>query len=398
MDSLETRRLFAFTASPPASITGVGYQSVDKIVTLPNDGYIVAGTFSTNTSGISSPLLKGDDESNLFFRLVTNTRTSTQTLGSDGGGKLKFKDDRADFASLPRRVDDVNVPLGVSSAARRADQYVTQMKIGPDGKLYVSVVFKQDLSLNAQNPRARVLHPDDSFEKNFYDSAILRYNISSGKFVLDNIQQIGGPFNDVIQDFAFDASNNIFITGSFERGCDFDTSRRVAIYNPSGRGDAFVVKYDAVSGKLRFFLAVRQRRRPAISGSTRATRSRSDQTTAFISAAPSPARLTSASTERSRIKKLIKADDETDGFTMRLNKNGSLNWVRAQGGGDFDGIRAVTTTTDGGVYSVGCTSATKPTSTRGPTASRFSKQTTATITARRRPICFSPASMPAATW
>lgn len=351
MDSLESRRLLAFVPSGASTVTGTEFQSVDKIVTLPGGGYVAAGEFSDDTTFTSGNDRTSLGETDVFIQYVNGSQHQTLTLGTDNGKKLKFYDDRVDFISLPRRVDDETTPFGVSSIARRGDEYVSQMKLGPDGKLYVAMIFKRELLLDTTNPKSKTLQPDDQFEGKFYDSAILRYSISGGKLTLERTTQIGGPFNDVIEDFAFDTTGNLLVTGTFERQCDFDPTSGRAVYDPEGRSDAFVAKYGR-SGKLQWVSSF---------GSDVDTRTEIEASFGVVAGASDSLYIGGVFAGDARFnhngshsrKTIAEADDDTDGFTMRLDSNGKLSWVRTQGGGSFDGIRAITAAPDGGVYNVG---------------------------------------------
>jgi hypothetical protein len=352
MDPLEPRRLFVFVPTGASTINGDDFQSVDRIVALPSGGYVAAGMFSQSTE-FTRGVTRSTKEKNtdVFLQFVDGNSRTTLTLGSSDKNKLKFADDRVDFAALPRRVTDVDFALGVSASIRQADEYISQVKLGPDGKLYVAIVFRKNISLDTQSSTGKTLAVPDEFEDDYFDSAILRYNIGGGTFALEDVKQITGPFNDVIEDFTFDTTGNLIVAGSFERGADFDPSKKQRVIEPNGRGDAFVAKYGR-SGKLQWV--------SQLGGDADHT----NEIEAAFSVAAGPNdtiyvggtvagdaefRINSGSARED----VVESDDATDGFTMKLDTNGGLEWVRSQGGDDFDGVRAVTPAPDGGVWNVG---------------------------------------------
>jgi hypothetical protein len=352
MDPLEPRRLFVFVPTGASTINGDDFQSIDRIVALPGGGYVAAGMFSEAT-GFTRGVTRSTQEDNtdIFLQLVNGNARATLTLGSPEENKLKFADDRVDFAALPRRATDDGFPMGVSAGVRRADEYVTQLKLGPDGKLYVAIAFRQDISLDTQSSTARTLSHTNEFESDFFDSAILRYNIGGGTFALEDVKQIAGPFNDVIQDFTFDTTGNLIVAGSFERQTDFDPSKKSRVIDPLGRGDAFVAKFGK-SGKLQWVsqLGGDSDVQSEIESAYSVTAGENDSIyVGGTFAGDAEFRVNGTG----RLEDVVESDDATDGFTMRLDTNGSLDWVRAQGGRDYDGVRAVTPAPDGGVWNVG---------------------------------------------
>ncbi len=348
LESLESRRLLAFVASGVSTVGGDEYQSVDAMIPV-SGGYVSAGTFTAGTdfgNGVS-PAPRG--YSDLFLTLVKGSKTSLYTIGGGSGsdGKIKVKDNRAEFAALPTRVSE-EYPFGVSSSPRRADEYIRAMKIGPDGKLYVVVVFKKDISLNTQNPRALTLSVDDSYD--LYDSAILRYSVGS-KLTFESAFMITGPFNDIVNDIDFDSAGNLVLAGSFERRCDFDPGSGTKLFEPDGRGDAFVAKYTR-RGELIFVSqfggdSARPSEIDAANGVVVDSNDNIYVGGTFASDADFDPRAGKAN------RFILKSSDSTDAFTMKLNADGTLAWARAQGGKKSDGVRDVTLAPNGGVYSVG---------------------------------------------
>ena len=352
IDPLEPRRLFVFVPTGASTINGDDFQSVDRIVALPGGGYVAAGMFSRSTQftrGVTRST--EEDNTDVFLQLINGNARATLTIGSSEENALEFEDDRVDFAALPRRATTDGFPQGVSAAARGADEYITQLKLGPDGKLYVAIAFRQDISLDTQSSTARTLSHTNDFEDDYYDSAILRYNISGNTFALEDVKQISGPFNDVIQDFTFDTTGNLIVSGSFERQTDFDPSNKSRVIDPLGRGDAFVAKFGK-SGRLQWVsqLGGDSDSRGEIEAAYSVTAGENDSMYVGGTVAGDAEFRVNGGRAREDV---VESEGGTDAFTMRLDTNGGLDWVRAQGGDDFDGVRAVTPAPDGGVWNVG---------------------------------------------
>lgn len=351
IDALETRRLFAFVSSGASTVTGDEFQSVDRTLALPGGGYVSAGIFGEDTDFGLGKLYQPKGDSDVFLTMVKKGKTSLFTIGGSSSQDLDTDDDRADFAGDPSRVGD-DFPFGVDSRIRGADEYVSQMKVGPDGKLYVALIFRRTASLNTNNPRAPKLVAADEFAGNYADSAILRYDISGSKLAYEASMQIGGPFNDFIYDFDFDSSGNILVVGSYERRMDFDPSSKVFNQEPDGRSDGFVAKYSKNFGLLwvdNFGGDTGDDERPDAVYSVAVDTA--DKDAIYIGG--SFARTADFDPRAGKTRRLlIKAGGATDGYTAKLNASGTLAWVRIQGGDGYDAVKRVTLAPDG-VYNVG---------------------------------------------
>lgn len=349
LESLDVRRLLAFVGGGISTVTGNEYQSVDAIVGI-EDGYIAAGTFGHGSDfgrGFKPTPLGSTD---LFIALNRASGTSYYTIGGgedEDDGEIDTDDGRAQFAASPLRTSE-DYFRGVSTAAREADEYITALKIGPDGKLYAVIVYRNQISLNTQNKRGYKLSANDEYD--LYDSAIVRYSIGS-KLAFESAFTITGPFNEIVNDIDFDSAGNLIVAGSFERQADFDPSEKKKIFDPLGRSDAFVAKYKP-SGELVYMSqfggdSARLNEPEAIYGIVVDANDNIYAGGVFAEKAdfdPRPGK---------KNRHFVEAQDATDGFTLKLAGNGTLLWVRTQGGDEFDGIRDVALAPNGGVYSVG---------------------------------------------
>jgi hypothetical protein len=348
LEPCEARRLLAFVGSGVSTVNGADFQSIDRIVPV-EGGYVAAGLFGPDSNFGNGNVLQPRGLSDVYIAYNQGAKTTLLTLGGESRQRVRFKDDRADFTARPARAGEESV-FGVSADVRRADEYVSDLKVGPDGKLYVAVIFRRQISLNTQNNRAQVLTATEGFEDEYFDSAVIRYDLSRGRLNSDKVIQIGGPFNDIIQEIDFDSAGNLLVAGSFERRCDFDPTRRVKQVEPLGRSDAFVAKYDT-DGELVWVSSFGGDTAVQNEIETANGIAVDDDDNIYVGGTFAE----EASFYRDGVRThrdVVEADDLTDGFTMKLDGAGALQWVRAQGGSEFDGVRDVTLA-DGGVFSVG---------------------------------------------
>lgn len=350
MDSLEPRRLLAFSVTGASTVTGQEYQTADLALALPGGGFVTAGIFGEDTDFGTGAIYQPKGESDAFLAFTKGGKTSVVAIGGASSQDLDTDDDRADFAAEPRRVGD-DFPFGVDSRIRGADEYISQMKIGPDGKLYVALLFRRTASLNTANARAPRLVAADEFAGNYADSAILRYDISGPKLAFEKSMQIGGPFNDFIYDFDFDSGGNLIVVGTYERRADFDPSSKTFNLEPDGRGDGFIAKYSKDFGLIwvdRFGGDTGDDTVPdavysvAVAGDDSIYAGGTFAREADFDPRSGKTRVTA-----------IRSEGKTDAFTIKLKSNGTLNWVRVQASDGFDGAKRVTLAPDGGVYNVG---------------------------------------------
>lgn len=352
IDSLETRRLFAFVPTGASTVNGDEYQSIDRTLALDGGGYVSAGIFGEDTDFGTGKVYQPKGDSDVFLALVRDGKTSLFTIGGSSSQDLDTDDDRADFDADPARIGD-DFPFGVDSRIRGADEYVSQMKVGPDGKLYVAMLFRRTISLNTQNKRAMMLTASDEFAGNYTDSVILRYDISGSKLVFEDSMQLGGPFNDFIYDFDFSSSGDLVVVGSYERRTDFDPSEDgTKFQEPDGRGDGFVAKYTKNFELLwvdNFGGDAGEEERPDAVYSVAVDTA--DNDAIYIGGAfARTADFNPAAGKANRL--LIKSEGATDGYTMKLDTSGNGLWVRVQGGDGYDAVKRVTLA-PGGVYNVG---------------------------------------------
>ncbi len=340
MDLLETRRLLTFGNGVANSITGGGFESIDRVLPLADGGRLVDGVFRDTTfgSGFGQAVSDGDTDAFVARLSPSGSVVWLKTFGNDRG-ETRIRKDRADFAAKPARAAEPFI-FGVSAMTRSSGEYVTSLAEGPDGSVYVGGVFDGEVDFDS-GPADKTLRGNG-----FSDGFILK--ISARKGIVLEAWQIGGAFYDTITDLEVDAKDNLYVAGSFERRTDFILGKQVGLFDPIGRGDGFVAKYNAARN-LDWMVpiggdAVGRTEIEAVNGiavdsvgnvAVGGTFSRT------VDFAPGPGKL------------LIKSDEGTDAYTMLLGPRGKLVWANAQSSDDFEGIRDVAFGPAGSVYSVG---------------------------------------------
>lgn len=346
-ETLESRRLLAFSGPTPATITGDGYESVDRVLAMPDGGYVAAGLFRKTQFSASGKVRSSFDQSDAFVIRVgaDGAVLWTRILRSDKDNRLQTRrkndDDRADFASNPARAM-MPFPTGVSTQVTNPSEIVSALALSPvDNTLVVGGAFQGTIDFENGVPALSTADDD------YYDGFVLRLNADTGASV--RAFAISGTFNEVVTDVKVDAQNSIFVAGSFERSTDFNPGKSKFILEPLGRGDGFIAKFsprdklvwvNKVGGDTAFRTEVESVNGIALdaAGDVFATGS-----FAFI-----------ADFDPSTGRREIRADDVTDAYTVKYSgADGALGWVQTQGGERHDGGRAIAVAPSGQVFTVG---------------------------------------------
>jgi hypothetical protein len=346
-ETLESRRLLAFSGPTPATITGEGYESVDRVLALPDGGYIAAGLFRKTQFSASGKVRSSFDESDAFVVRVgaDGAVAWTKVLRSDKDNRLQMRrkssDGRADFPSNPSRAM-FPFPNGVSTQIANPSEIVSALALSAGGdQLVVGGAFQGTIDFGDG------VAPLTTVDSDYYDGFVLRLSLDTGASV--RAFSIGGRFNDVVTDVKVDAQDSVIVAGSFERTADFNPGKASFVVEPLGRGDGFIAKYsprdklvwvNKIGGDTAFTTEIESVNGIALdaNGDVYATGS-----FAFI-----------ADFDPSSAKREIRAVDRTDSYTVKYaNADGALGWVQTQGGDRLDGGRAIAVAPNGQVYSVG---------------------------------------------
>jgi hypothetical protein len=346
-DVLEPRRLLTFSGPTPATITGDGYESVDRVLAMPDGGYIAAGLFRKTQFSASGKVRSSFDQSDAFVIRVGSDGAVlwTRILRSDKDNRIQTRkrgdDDRADFASNPSRAM-LPFPLGVSTQVTNPSEIVTALALSPvDNTLVVGGAFQGVIDF--ENGVA----PLSTVDGDYYDGFVLRLDVDSGASV--RAFAISGRFNEVVTDVKVDAGNSILVAGSFERQTDFNPGKSQFIVDPLGRGDGFIAKFSP-RDKLVWLNKIGGD--TAFTSEIEAVNSIGLDAAGDVYATGSFAFITDFDPGSGR--REIRADDLTDAYTVKYRgTDGGLGWVQAQGGENLDGGRAVAVAPSGQVYSVG---------------------------------------------
>ncbi len=244
-DRLESRRLLTFTGLLPATLTGVGYESVDEIVARPDGSFIAGGLFFDTiiNSNLIEPIIggprrfvaRGDSDIWLGGFDRDGVVDWLITFGGDAD-EIKGGRSRADFATRPLRASEPFI-FGVSARNYGMGESITDIEFAPDGTIYIAGIFKGSFRFN-QGDVDQTFRAQGTGE--FYDSFILKLSPDGGPI---DAFTIGGPFNDIIYDIEIDAAGDLYTAGYFSRQADLQPGRARQVFNPLGRADAFVARY-----------------------------------------------------------------------------------------------------------------------------------------------------------
>jgi hypothetical protein len=203
------------------------------------------------------------------------------------------------------------------------------------GDFFVLGSFKDSHNFNPDGNAVKLTSAGD------YDMYIARYDSSCAPVW---IKQIGGQYTDMIGTYAFDASGNIYIAGSFKTAIDLNPSGAGGKFTVSGvNADIFVAKYDA-SAK---FLWAKQMGGPnveSVNGLHVSSTGTIYMTGSFkfssdFNPGGSGGALTSAG--------------DADAYVCVLNSSGDFTWVKAMGGFSIDGGNSIMTDAAGNIFSTG---------------------------------------------
>jgi hypothetical protein len=237
--------MLSFTGSLPATLTGAGYESVDKIVARPDGSFIAGGLFfdTVINSNLIEPIIGGErryiarGDSDIWLGGFDQEGGLDWLINFGGDAdEIKGGRSRADFATRPLRASEPFI-FGVSVRNYGMGESITDIEIAKDGTIYVAGIFKGSFRFN-RGDVDQVFRAQGTGE--FYDSFVLK--LSPEGRPLDAFT-IGGPFNDIVYDIAIDDAGDLYTAGYFSRRADLQPGRARQIFNPLGRADAFVARY-----------------------------------------------------------------------------------------------------------------------------------------------------------
>jgi hypothetical protein len=155
------------------------------------------------------------------------------------------------------------------------------------------------------------------------------------------VKQIGGTFNQFVTEMIQDAQGNILITGTFEGTVDFDPSDGVSSVTSQGGRDIFLVKLDAdgnfiyaktyggIGADTGMAINIDAQGKIYITGTFENTCSFESQSISSVSG------------------------DFTDVFILKLNANGTVQWVKQIGGNTTDSVNSMDIDSNGNVFIAG---------------------------------------------
>jgi Beta-propeller repeat len=346
MESCEERRLLAFSGQFPATFGSTEFEIIQEVLALPDGRTVVAGIYSEGAAfatGQTAPNPKGDTDG---FVALLSTTGQLQWVRTFGGieDEIREEDDRMDFVTRPLRAGEP-APRGISTYPIDAGENITGLALAGDGSILVTGIFRGVATFGSTT-----LDADRSVvgDGNYYDSFILRYS-TGGR--LQQVRQIGGPFNDVVTSIDTDDAGNVYLAGSFERRANFALTGRAQIKEPNGRQDIFAVKYDPTLTNTIWFAGMGGDADELPEIELAQDLAVDDSGNVYLAGTFSTEADFDPRASRQYV--LEVEDARTAAFTMRLSPTGNLVWAKSQVGKEFVGNSAVTIGNDGSIYTVG---------------------------------------------
>jgi len=329
VELLENRRLLT---SNLLALGGAINDGVYAIEATPDGGRIIAGQFSgtVNFSNPAAPTLgpstlTARGQSDLFIAsyAANGSLMWVNQIGADAG---RVSDD-VFYSEVQATVGDfIN---GIGPTIDMQGEYLSTMRLGPDGNVYVGGSFQGTVDFDSSEAGAV-----NRRSAGYHDAFVAAYALD-GAFLWSSA--FGGPFDDTVKDIAINPDGSVIATGYFTREADFNPTKQVKMVTARGRDDIFVAKFaqtdSAPIGRLQWLYtaggdAVDLIDRDSGEGIALDGRGNVYITGSFAGEAdwdPSESELE------------VQGIDKTDGFLLRLSPRGKLDYIQPFGGEEHDG-------------------------------------------------------------
>lgn len=339
VELLETRRLL--TSNLLTLGSGLN-DAVYGIAALSDGGRVLAGTFGQTIDfdpGVGVRNLTARGETDIF--LARYTAAGALVWAQSFGGAAGNADDEILYSTVNSTIGDFINFTGPT--IDKLGEYVTALKLGPDGNLYISGSFQGTADFDPTDAGAVNRRADA-----YHDAFIASYNLADG--TLRWASTFGGRFDDIVKDFAVQDDGSVITTGYFTRDADFNPTKQVKMVTAKGRDDLFVAKFrqtdSAPIARLQWVYTaggdgVDFRERDSGEGIALDGRGNVYVTGTFAGEAdfdPSAGRLQ------------VDAIDRTDGYILRLSPKGKFDYVQGFGGKEFDGGKNIAIDSQGRIF------------------------------------------------
>jgi hypothetical protein len=200
------------------------------------------------------------------------------------------------------------------------------------GNVYNAGIFLDSVDFDGGSNELNLFSPGS------FDIYISKHD-ALGNFLW--VKQIGGTFNQFVTEMIQDAQGNILITGTFEGTVDFDPSDGINSVTSQGGRDIFLVKLDAdgnfiyaktyggIGADTGMAIDLDAQGKIYITGTFENTCSFESQSISSVSG------------------------DFTDVFVLKLNANGTVQWVKQIGGPMSDNVYSMDIDSNGNVFIAG---------------------------------------------
>ena len=352
-EPLEPRRLLAdFT---PFDLSGEGFDGNVRLALAPDGTVTAAGLFAGTVDFAPGPSdvtrqARGPTDAFVARYTPSGRLLWVTTFGGDEEyDELELDDfddadgvfgfDDLDFGFAPERQQ--LLPLGPGRALNGAQEFLTDVAVGPDGDAYVTGAFRETIQI-----AGATIDTGDS-EEEFFDGLLLRLDGDTGE--IGYISQIRGPFDEVATSVAYRADGVLAVGGSFARRATFSDARDPFEFSPLGREDGFVALYNAADGGIIDVAAV---------GSDADAPAEREQVTDLALTPDGGVAAVGIFAEEADFdpgdgEAVVDAVGETDAFALKLDAGLGYEWVTTAGGEEYDGDLGVAVGPDGSVHTVG---------------------------------------------
>jgi hypothetical protein len=165
--------------------------------------------------------------------ILIGGRFNSNTIDLNPGGGVNNVNHSSNFDSFIVKLDSSGSHIWSGSISGNSTDYINAIITAANGDIYLGGFFSGEIDADI-NAGVQPLVSTGM------DMFILKLN-SAGIFQFAN--GIGGTSNDLIFDLALDASNTLFVSGTFGSTVDFDPSAGNSFLLTSGFTDGFVATY-----------------------------------------------------------------------------------------------------------------------------------------------------------
>jgi len=208
-----------------------GFGEHTYIFELDQDGTLLSHVLIQGEGRVTIEDMIYDENGNLY---CVGTSINESFIDEDGSSQTIGIDENS-FNALIFKISS-NGNLDWSLNAQGLSSFFTGVEINGENEILVSGYFSGLFQFDGDNYSADFASEDDS-----RDICALKFS-SDGQLV--NAAHISGPFDDINFDIELDSNNDIYLSGSFQSGLDFDPSDEDFVIDTGvGAASFYLAKY-----------------------------------------------------------------------------------------------------------------------------------------------------------